>query len=618
MADVFISYKREDRERIAPLARALEARGYTVWWDLELVPSQKFERQIKRELDAAKCLIVVWTDRSIADDGMYMSEWVQIEANSGDQRGILLPVQLDAGRTHWRHGQNQFAALNGWTGDETASGFQDLLKGVELHAGTRARPQDVELIAWQQAERMETADGFKRFLEAYPQSRFADIARGRIAELEEVAAWKALGAAPTIAALAAFLRRFPAGRFADDAEAKIRAMELASARAATPSQAPPAASERLPPPRSQPERMPEPASPAAGLPKWLIPAGAAGLALVALLAWSPWNRTNPPTAETPPIVAEAPAGSPETPAAEPTAPTPAPASFLDARTTPASTRAPVVRNPASLPDFALFRECDGCPEMVVIPAGTFAMGSPAGEAGRLENEDSQAGAGGSQVSVRVQRFAIARFETTWDQWTACGNAGACNQGPVDGAGGDNGWGRGARPIIEVDWNDAGAFAGWVNGRSGGGYRRPTEAEWEYAARAGTTTRFSWGNDDPTCDSAARNGANFIACNDDRTRPVGSFRANPFGLYDMHGNVWEWVEDCYRDNLSGQTAAAYTTSGCTRRVLRGGSWVSFPYWLRSANRNWLSSADRVSVIGFRLSSADRVSVIGFRLARDLEG
>jgi formylglycine-generating enzyme required for sulfatase activity len=87
---------------------------------------------------------------------------------------------------------------------------------------------------------------------------------------------------------------------------------------------------------------------------------------------------------------------------------------------------------------------------------------------------------------------------------------------------------------------------------------------------------------------------------------------------MHGNVWEWVEDCYRDNLSGQTAAAYTTSGCTRRVLRGGSWVSFPYWLRSANRNWLSSADRVSVIGFRLSSADRVSVIGFRLARDLEG
>lgn len=83
MADVFISYKREDRERIAPLARALEARGYTVWWDLELVPSQKFERQIKRELDAAKCVIVVWTDRSIADDGMYVSDWVQIEADSG-------------------------------------------------------------------------------------------------------------------------------------------------------------------------------------------------------------------------------------------------------------------------------------------------------------------------------------------------------------------------------------------------------------------------------------------------------------------------------------------------------------------------------------------------------
>jgi uncharacterized protein (TIGR02301 family) len=321
MADIFISYKREDRERIAPFARSLEARGYTVWWDLELVPSQKFERQIKRELDAAKCVIVVWTERSIADDGMYVSEWVQIEANSGDERGILLPVQLDAGRKHWRHGQNQFAALNGWTGDETAPGFQDLLKGVELQAGARVRPQDIELSAWQQAERTETADGFKRFLESYPQSRFADIARGRITELEEVAAWQALGAAPTIAALAAFLRRFPAGRFADDAEAKIRAMELAGARAATPPQW--AASPR-PPLRVQPEPPPQPSSPTLSLPKWLAPAGVVGLAIVASLVWPHWNRVEQPPVE--PAATEVAQSVDEAPASAPSAVEPSPAS----------------------------------------------------------------------------------------------------------------------------------------------------------------------------------------------------------------------------------------------------------------------------------------------------
>lgn len=233
MADIFISYKREDRDRIMPLAQVLEGYGYTVWWDMELVPSQKFERQIKRELDAARCVIVVWTDKSIDIDGMYVSEWVQIEANSGDQRGVLLPVQLDAERTHWRHGQNQFAVLHDWDGNETAAGLQYLLKGVELHAGSRARPQDLELASWQAAERAEVAEQFKRFAEAFPQSRFAEIARSRHAELEELSAWQALGLAPTIETLAAFLQLFPTGRFADDAKARIRVKELAGPRVPT-------------------------------------------------------------------------------------------------------------------------------------------------------------------------------------------------------------------------------------------------------------------------------------------------------------------------------------------------------------------------------------------------
>ncbi len=393
MADIFISYKREDRERIAPLARALEARGYTVWWDLELVPSQKFERQIFRELDAAKCVIVVWTPRSINDMGLYASDWINTEANAGDTRGILLPVQLDEGRTHRRHSDRQFADLAGWTGDETAPGFQDLLIGVELHAGARARPQDIELSAWQAAERTETADGFKRFLEAYPQSRFANIARGRIAELEEVAAWQALGAAPTIAALAAFLRRFPAGRFSDDAKAKIRAMELAGARAAAASQAPPSSWGGAEPRAREPEPSPQaPLDPAPalrasqgdgvkGLPKWLVPAGAAGLALVALLAWSPWNPKGPPAETAPPVVAEAPAKATDASGAAPLGAQPSPpAGFPDARTTPASTRAPVLTGGQTPGAFQAFRDCADCVEMVALPGGTFRMGDDASRA----------------------------------------------------------------------------------------------------------------------------------------------------------------------------------------------------------------------------------------------
>jgi formylglycine-generating enzyme required for sulfatase activity len=286
-----------------------------------------------------------------------------------------------------------------------------------------------------------------------------------------------------------------------------------------------------------------------------------------------------------------------------------PSSSVDARTASASTRAPVVRNPSSLPDFAMFRECDGCPEMVILPRGNLLMGSPAGESGRGEDEDSQSGAGGAQVNVTIARFAISRFETTWDEWEACVNAGACNEGPINTLIGQqswastaNGWGRARRPVIMVDWNDAGAYAAFVNGRSGGGYRRPTEAEWEYAARANTRARFSWGDDDPSCDQSARNGANFSACTDDRTRPVGSFRANPWGLYDMHGNVWEWIEDCYRDNLGGQPSdgRAFQSSSCTYRVLRGGSWSIFPQNLRSANRNGYNPTDRVIYYGFRLA------------------
>ncbi|MEL6475577.1 MAG: SUMF1/EgtB/PvdO family nonheme iron enzyme [Pseudomonadota bacterium] len=269
---------------------------------------------------------------------------------------------------------------------------------------------------------------------------------------------------------------------------------------------------------------------------------------------------------------------------------------VDARRAPATTRAPVITvDPATLPDFAMFRECEACPDMVVLPGGAFDMGSPPDEEGRGDDE-------GPVKSLVLKRFAIARFETTWQEWDACVAAGACSAADVEVAGGDNGWGRGRRPAIETDWRDARAYARFVDGRSPGGYRLPTEAEWEFAAKAGLKTRFAWGDGAPVCDEASRYGANFRACSDDQTRPVGSFPASPFGLFDMHGNVWEWVKDCYTADLSDQPRDGFakTIQGCPFRVLRGGSWNYAPQVLRSANRSRSSVDYRNNYIGFRLA------------------
>ena len=267
--------------------------------------------------------------------------------------------------------------------------------------------------------------------------------------------------------------------------------------------------------------------------------------------------------------------------------------FLDARATTSTVRAPLISvDPKMLPDFALFRECEGCPEMVILPAGTFTMGADDGE----QNEKPV-----RQVSIR--RFAISRFETTWDDWDTCVAAGSCRGAGPQGAGGDNGWGKGRRPVIEVDWNDAQAFARLATSQTNADYRLPSEAEWEYAARAGSVEKYAWGALDPVCDEQAPNGANFASCADQRTRPVGSFVSNLFGLFDVHGNVMEWVEDCYMDNYAaGQTndGKPFTKGLCEILVARGGSWWDGPEHLRSANRDGDRSTGRYDFIGFRVA------------------
>ena len=166
-------------------------------------------------------------------------------------------------------------------------------------------------------------------------------------------------------------------------------------------------------------------------------------------------------------------------------------------------------------------------------------------------------------------FAIGKFELTFEEWGACFDDGGCERTPDD-----HKWGRGRRPVINITWKDAKTYVKWLSAKTGKTYRLPTEAEWEYAAHAGTTTEFFWG------DKVGKNLANCRDCGSKWRKkgsaPVGSFAPNPFGLYDMHGNIWEWIEDCWTPTHEGAPAdgRARLDRDCRSRVMRSGSWYYF--------------------------------------------
>lgn len=249
-----------------------------------------------------------------------------------------------------------------------------------------------------------------------------------------------------------------------------------------------------------------------------------------------------------------------------------------------------------------FRDCPQCPEMVVAPAGSFTMGSPQGEPDRLRDESPE-----RRVTIAAP-FAVGRFAVTFEEWDACVAAGGCNSYRPS----DQGWGRGPRPgpVINVSWTDAKAYTQWLSKTTGKTYRLLSEAEREYVTRAGTRTAYWWGS------SIARSQANYFdnqarsggssSETPQRTAPVASFEPNPWGLYQVHGNVWEWAEDCYHGSYQGAPAdgSAWTTGDCSRRVLRGGSWFNFPWVLRAAHRFAYSPSARIDTFGFRVARSLR--------------
>ena len=239
-----------------------------------------------------------------------------------------------------------------------------------------------------------------------------------------------------------------------------------------------------------------------------------------------------------------------------------------------------------------FKECaNGCPAMIVIPSGKFVMGSPESEADRDASE-------GPQHEVTITKpFAVSKFEVMFEEWDACVAAAACPRVP-------DVWGRERMPAINVSWVDAKQYVGWLSQLTAKEYRFLTEAEWEYAARAGANTRYSWGDD------LGRGNANCDGCGSQwdlqQTAPVGSFRPNRLGLYDMHGNVWEWVEDSWHENynLAPTDGSAWLRGGDPSfRVVRGGSWRNESELVRAAVR-------------FRRNANVRFDTLGFRVARTI--
>jgi formylglycine-generating enzyme required for sulfatase activity len=252
--------------------------------------------------------------------------------------------------------------------------------------------------------------------------------------------------------------------------------------------------------------------------------------------------------------------------------------------------------------------------MVAIPAGQFRMGSPLSEPGRFDAE-------GPQHSVSVPAVAFGRYLITVQEFSVFVRETGYEIGACDWPSGTNWQSLGfvpKGPVVCVNWHDAQAYIAWLNGKvrkqlsvasagQTGPYRLPSEAEWEYAARAGTATSWWWG------EAIGSGNADCNGCgspwDNKQIAPIGSFPANPFGLYDMLGNVWQWTADCWNESYAGapNDGSAWRSGDCGKRVLRGGSWSNLPKFVRAAARNRDDVASR---------SHDYASYAGFRVVRSL--
>lgn len=563
MGDIFVSFAKEDRERARLLAGALGDRGWSVSWDRTTATGEAFDEGLAAALEDARCVIVLWSRAAAA------SRRVRAEAEAGLNRGVLVPVLIEAVQPPPGFRRIDAAGLVGWDGDPAHPDFGQLVEAVsellERPAPGKAAPDGIREDESREPEQSESDGAARRRLWIAAATLLLAVAgiwggyqyalhvaelRTR-KELRQVALEqerrKAAREARRKAEAETRRAEEEAKRKAEE-DARRRAEEEARRRAA----------------EAQQERVQEAQRLLAELGHAPGPAdgkeGPATKRAIMHFKRSTGLSGGPVIDEVLLIVLR---------------------DAVQARTRQTAGR-PAPAKP--------FRDCPACPEMVVVPVGRFVMGSPDTENDRDDDE-------GPQHRVTIARpFAVGKYEVTFDEWDTCVAGGGCGGYRPP----DHGWGRGRQPVINVSWEDATAYVAWLREKTGKPYRLLSEAEWEYAARAGSTTRYWWGDD------IGWDNANCRGCSSPwdgkQTAPAGSFRPNGFGLYDTAGNVWEWVEDCWREHYeeAPTDGRAWTARNCNRRVHRGGSWGNVPGGLRSALRGWSYMNQRNGHIGFRIA------------------
>jgi formylglycine-generating enzyme required for sulfatase activity len=558
VADIFLSYNREDQARAKAIANALQNEGFDVWWDTILRAGQTYDEVTERQLREASAVVVLWSTKSVK------SKWVRAEATLGDRKAALIPVMIEPCDRPIMFELIQTADLTQWQGNLDDPQWKALVEDVREHVQRKKAPaglavatppvaepaapaaanDTIEAAFWMSIKDGEDAEEFDSYLERYPQGHFASLAKKRLAALiaanaPPVAATPA-AAPPAPAPAAEVTPPKPAPLLPPKPTPRVDAFQQ---RAAAPAK----------------NKAGSPAPLLLGLAVLVVAGGAAAFTILPGLMGTSTQTSTAAEAPPPP-----PPATPEVQAAS-------------VATPPAD--APVA---AAAPTSKTFSDCSDCPEMTRLDGGVFTMGSPATEPGHRAWE-------GPQREVTISPIAVSTHEVTFAQWDACVASGGCkNYTPTD-----KGWGRGAHPVIMVSWNEAQDYLKWLSGKTGKTYRLPTEAEWEYAARGGTSTAYWWG--------AKFDRSRVVS---GKTAEVGAHGANGFGLFDVTGNVTEWVEDCYVNSFKDapKDGSAVKSSGCSQRVIRGGGWKASSDELRIANRSRLSPSTRDTAIGFRVVTA----------------
>jgi formylglycine-generating enzyme required for sulfatase activity len=557
-ADIFISYAREDRERANALAEALACCGWSVWWDPRIRTGRRFDDVIAAQLAITRCVIVLWSSHSVS------SPWVREEAADGRDRNILKPVLVEAVRPPLGFRSLQAADLTTWQGDEQHPGFQHLLADIRSSlSASGSRPSAKPMEARESSTSLRSRE---KHAQAEPGERVTNRAKpigkpqappGPTFHRKQ---WITVFGAVLVAAAGVAL--YETGKESLPIFSSPPDTQGTSGTIVAPPTEPAAKPDQPAPTFTMGSSKDEERPAAVALPpRPTGPPDNADRDRGASESSEEEGAGSPPVVSTTIITQE-----PQTAMIKP-----APSPFVAApsRTT--------MRG-------GVFQDCSNCPPMIEVPVGSFQMGN------RGEDSTEQPV---HEVALK-SRFAIGIREVTYGEWMACVKDQGCKHAPELTSTTDE------SPMRDVSWADAVQYVAWLKKTTQKPYRLPTEAEWEYAARANSSTRYWWGND------AGLVHANCKGCggewNRDAPLKAASYPPNPFGLYDMNGSVWEWVSDCWHSNYKGapNDGRSWETPGCHQHVLRGGSWRDDPKLVSSFSRFYYDADIRYIANGFRVA------------------